>query len=183
LIHVAFFKPGPLGTFLGPTLAEYRPKTKKNLKYIFLFPVLSPSKTLYVGRRCTPLQSAVVLDRVPVSSHPRWGDTTLRATPKCPRATQKVAYAWVPNTCFSGRPGIADFWGLGGPGGPQQLFQKVGGRSAQPFGTFFGAAGAAQTPRVDDLRPAQQPCIKNPSAPVTPMLSARFLTCVMCFST
>ncbi len=27
----------------------------------------------------------------------------------------------------------------------------------------MGVAGAAQTPKIDDLRPAQQPCIKNPS--------------------
>ncbi len=26
----------------------------------------------------------------------------------------------------------------------------------------FGAAGAAQTPKNDELRPAQKPCIKNP---------------------
>ena len=27
----------------------------------------------------------------------------------------------------------------------------------------FGAAGAAQTPKIDDLRPAKKTCIKNPS--------------------
>ncbi len=31
LTYVAFFKPEPLGTFLGPTLAEKLPKTK-NMK-------------------------------------------------------------------------------------------------------------------------------------------------------
>jgi hypothetical protein len=30
LIYVAFFKPGPLGTFLGSTLAENQPQTTKN---------------------------------------------------------------------------------------------------------------------------------------------------------
>jgi hypothetical protein len=30
----------------------------------------------------------------------------------------------------------------------------------------FGAAGAAQTPKLDDFWPAQKPCIKNPG--VTP---------------
>ena len=35
LIHVAFFKPGPLGRFLGPTLAENPPKTTGKLKYVF----------------------------------------------------------------------------------------------------------------------------------------------------
>ena len=30
LIYVAFFKSGPLGTLLGPTLAEDRPKTQKH---------------------------------------------------------------------------------------------------------------------------------------------------------
>ncbi len=27
------------------------------------------------------------------------------------------------------------------------------------FGRVFGAAGAAQTPNIDDFRPAQEPCI------------------------
>ncbi len=27
----------------------------------------------------------------------------------------------------------------------------------------FGAAGAAQTPKISDFQPAQKPCIKNPS--------------------
>ncbi len=29
---------------------------------------------------------------------------------------------------------------------------------------MVGAAGAAQTPKINDFRPAQKPCIKNPSA-------------------
>ncbi len=29
MINAAFFKPGPLGAFLGPTLAEHRPKPIK----------------------------------------------------------------------------------------------------------------------------------------------------------
>jgi hypothetical protein len=38
-----------------------------------------------------------------------------------------------------------------------------GGRRPPPFGIVFGAARATQTPNIDDFRPAQQPCIKNPS--------------------
>ncbi len=54
LVYVAFFKPGTLGTFLGPTLAENcintdEKQTKQNNIYIYIyissvFPVLSPSK-------------------------------------------------------------------------------------------------------------------------------------------
>ncbi len=37
------------------------------------------------------------------------------------------------------------------------------GRSPAPFGMVFGAAGAVQTPKISDFRPAQKPCIKNSS--------------------
>ena len=33
----------------------------------------------------------------------------------------------------------------------------------RPSGIFFGAAGAAKTPKIGDFRPAQKPCIENPS--------------------
>ncbi len=39
---------------------------------------------------------------------------------------------------------------------------RAGERSPLPFGMVFGAAGAAQTAKIDDSRPAQKPCIKNP---------------------
>ncbi len=32
-----------------------------------------------------------------------------------------------------------------------------------PFGLVFGTAGAAQTPKIGDPRPAQKPCMNNPS--------------------
>jgi hypothetical protein len=41
---------------------------------------------------------------------------------------------------------------------------KCGGRSPPYFGMAFGAAGAAQTPKTHDFRPAQKSCIKHPSA-------------------
>ncbi len=40
---------------------------------------------------------------------------------------------------------------------------KGGRRSPPPSGFVFEAAGAAQTSKIDDFRPAQKPCIKNPS--------------------
>ncbi len=40
---------------------------------------------------------------------------------------------------------------------------EAGGRSPPPFGMVFGAAGAAQTPKIDDFRPALKPYIRNPS--------------------
>ncbi len=36
LIYAALFKPGPLGTLLGPTLVENRPKKREKLKYLIL---------------------------------------------------------------------------------------------------------------------------------------------------
>ncbi len=40
---------------------------------------------------------------------------------------------------------------------------KGGGLRPLPFGMVCWAAGAAHTPKIEDLRPAQKPCIKNPS--------------------
>ncbi len=51
------------------------------------------------------------------------------------------------------------------PAAPQTLPQ--GGVLRPPSGMVFGAAGAAQTPNIDDFRPAQKPCMKNPSVDMT----------------
>jgi hypothetical protein len=51
---------------------------------------------------------------------------------------------------------------LGASAAPKTI-PKGGGRSPPPSGMVFGAAGASQTPKIDDFRPAQKPCIKNPS--------------------
>ncbi len=59
-------------------------------------------------------------------------------------------HTWVFNTCFLGRPAIADFWGLGGPGGPKNHYEG-GVRSPPPSGMAFGAAGAVQTPKISDF--------------------------------
>ncbi len=40
---------------------------------------------------------------------------------------------------------------------------KGGGLRPPTFGMVCGAAGAVQTPKVGDFRPAQKPCIENPS--------------------
>ncbi len=52
---------------------------------------------------------------------------------------------------------------LGLRAGPaaQKPLQKVGCEVPPPPGMVFGAAGAAQTPNIDDSRPAQKQCIKN----------------------
>ena len=42
---------------------------------------------------------------------------------------------------------------------------ESGGRSPPPSGIVVGAAGAAQIPKIEDSRPDQKPCIKNPSVP------------------
>jgi hypothetical protein len=61
---------------------------------------------------------------------------------------------------------IVDLWGLGGPGDseiPQKPRRGAGGASPPPFGTGVGASGIAQTQTIDDIRPAQKPCVKNTS--------------------
>jgi hypothetical protein len=55
-----------------------------------------------------------------------------------------------------GRPEIVDFWGLGGHGGRETIALR-----APPLGRGFPAAGAAQTPQIDDLRPAQSQALKT----------------------
>ena len=62
-----------------------------------------------------------------------------------------------------GQAGNRRFVGSGRPRRSQKNITKGGGRSHPPFGKVFGAAGAAQTFKIDDFRPAQQPCINNPS--------------------
>ncbi len=54
---------------------------------------------------------------------------------------------------FGGRPGIFDVWGLGSPGGQKKKIKRWGA-SPPTFGRVFGAAGAVQTPKIVDFRPA-----------------------------
>jgi hypothetical protein len=46
------------------------------------------------------------------------------------------------------------------PAAPKTI-PKGGGLRPPPSGMVLGAAGAAQTPKIDDIRPAQTPCIQN----------------------
>ena len=62
-----------------------------------------------------------------------------------------------------GPAGNRQFLGSGRPRRPQKPFQKVMGEAPPSSGIDFGATGAAQTPKIGDFRPAQKPCIKNPS--------------------
>ncbi len=54
-----------------------------------------------------------------------------------------------------------------GPVGNRRFLTKTipegGGLRPPPSGMVFGAAGTAQTPNIDDFRPAPKPYIKNPS--------------------
>jgi hypothetical protein len=68
-------------------------------------------------------------------------------------------YTWVLKTWFLGRPDMVDFGGLGGPGGPQ-IHPRRWWASPPPCGMVFGAA---QTPTINDFRPAQKPCMKSQS--------------------
>ncbi len=58
--------------------------------------------------------------------------------------------------------GNGRFGCLGGPAAGKPL-GKGGARTTPPFGMGFTAAGAAQTKKIDDLRPAQKPCMLNPN--------------------
>ncbi len=53
-----------------------------------------------------------------------------------------------------------------------KTFPEGVGLRPPPSGVFFGSAGAVQTPKVGDFRPARKPCIKNPS--VRPDLGFEF---------
>jgi hypothetical protein len=50
------------------------------------------------------------------------------------------------------------------PRRPQKTIPEGGGLRPPPFGMVCGAVRASQTPKIGDCRPAQKPCIENPSA-------------------
>ena len=50
------------------------------------------------------------------------------------------------------------------PAAPKPI-GKGGGLRPPPFPGGFGTAGAPQTPEIEDFRPAQNSCIKNPGVP------------------
>ncbi len=60
----------------------------------------------------------------------------------------------------------SSIWGIWGAPAAQKTMSKGGGLRAPPLGMVLGAAGAAQTPKFDDVRPAQKPCIENQSVSV-----------------
>ena len=62
-----------------------------------------------------------------------------------------------------GPAGDRRFLGSGRPRRPHKPFQRLGGEAPHLLEWFFGAAGAAETPKIKDYRPAFKPCIKNPS--------------------
>ncbi len=61
------------------------------------------------------------------------------------------------NAWFWDRPAVAGFRGLGGPGGRENLCQKVG-RFAPRL--LEGCSGAAKTSKIDEFRSVQKQCIK-----------------------
>jgi hypothetical protein len=64
------------------------------------------------------------------------------------------------NTWFLCQPEIADFGGLCGLGGPKNHPKRWGGGSPHS-GMVLGAAGAAQTQQIDEIRPAQNTAQTN----------------------
>jgi hypothetical protein len=61
-----------------------------------------------------------------------------------------------------GRPEIVDFWGLGGPGGPKQPFQKVGGFAPKLLEWFLGPPGP---PRPHNSAISGRPQKRFPAGP------------------
>jgi hypothetical protein len=59
------------------------------------------------------------------------------------------------NTWFLGRPEIADFWGLGGPNGPNNPSRRWKASPPNPhlFDVFLGPPGPPR-PHIDDFLPA-----------------------------
>ena len=49
------------------------------------------------------------------------------------------------------------------PAAPNTIPEGGGAEALHLLEGFWGAAGAAETPQIDDFRPAQKPCIKHPS--------------------
>ena len=90
---------------------------------------------------------------------------TLRRSPReegRQKHNKKFPYTWVFNTWFFGagkKSPICVVWAA--PAAPKPI-SKGGGRSPPPSGMVFGAAGAAQTPKIDAFRLAPKTC-KNPS--------------------
>jgi hypothetical protein len=62
-----------------------------------------------------------------------------------------------------GQAGNRRFWGVWAASAAPKIIPEGGGLRPRPSGMVFGAAGAAHIPKIIDFRPAQQPCIKNPS--------------------
>ncbi len=83
-------------------------------------------------------------------------------------------YTWVFNTWFEASR-KSPIFGVWAAPAPQKNLPKGGGRRPPPFGMVCGAAGTAQTPKIDDLRPAPKPCLNNPSVkgPGRPQTPAR----------
>ena len=72
-----------------------------------------------------------------------------------------ASHARVFNTWFFDRPEIADFGGLGGPGRPGNLSKRSGASPPTVSKGLCGPPGAAQTPKIVDVRSVKKPCIKN----------------------
>jgi hypothetical protein len=153
----SFFKPEPLVRVPGPTLAGNRPKTDPTPKSRFVFPNRGSQHSI-----TPPLHHAHVLEltggcsqvsgaRLVVLSGSR-----VYLTYTILYMVYRVFYTWL-----LGRPEIVEFWGQCGPGGPKHHSRRCGG-SLPTFGMVVAAAGASQTPKIDDCRPAQKPCIRNP---------------------
>jgi hypothetical protein len=60
--------------------------------------------------------------------------------------------------CGAGQKSLI-FWVWAAPAAPNTI-PEGGGLRPPPS---WGAAGAGQTPNIDDFRPAPKPCVKNPS--------------------
>ncbi len=73
-----------------------------------------------------------------------------------------IRVPWVFNTWFWGRPGIVDFWGLGGSGGPTNQSRRWGAKPPTFWNCFLGLPGPPKPNQITISGRPQKPRTKNP---------------------
>ena len=136
--------------------------------------VLLPSGTqLRLGCPMDPLRSPLGpgIETARVGAEVSRPSRTSSGSTKKRRTTNNNTLGFFIHGFWAGRK--SPIWGVWEAPGGRETFQKGGGLCPPYFSMVSRASGAAQTPKTDDFRPAQQPCIKKPSI-------ANWATCQVC---
>jgi hypothetical protein len=129
----------------------YRQRFKNSIQnHCIQKPISKPICIVRTARAVRPLHSLLNLR----------SSTIYPPTPFCqgpPKggvvSSFQAPYTWTFNTWFLGRPELVDVLGLSGSGGPNN-HSKRWGASPPPLRMVVGAAGATQTHKISDFRPA-----------------------------